>query len=185
MHREMLALYSWELANCLTESGQVSCTLLLLSGAVHARIPANICVWQERKRERGGGQEKNKRKCSQKWKSPSQSSSNIPDFQAEKALKHYKKAVSLEPGVYRYQNRLAFNLVQSRRYDEGFEAFFACYTLRPEEADMINNLGNVFMAKGQVYITSSSPPLQGGIRNTFTPCCNALAHQSNLCPALL
>ena len=54
MHREMLALYSWELANCLTESGQVSCTLLLLSGAVHARIPANICVWQERKREGGG-----------------------------------------------------------------------------------------------------------------------------------
>ena len=151
---------------------------------------------REREREREGGrerererererQEKNKRKCSQKWKSPSQSSSNIPDFQAEKALKHYKKAVSLEPGVYRYQNRLAFNLVQSRRYDEGFEAFFACYTLRPEEADMINNLGNVFMAKGQVYITSSSPPLQGGIRNTFTPCCNALAHQSNLCPALL
>lgn len=73
-------------------------------------------------------------------------------LQLKKALTHYKKAVALEPNVYRYQNRLAFNLVQSRKYKEGFEAFFACYKIRPYESDMINNMGNIFMAEGQVRL---------------------------------
>ena len=84
MHREMLALYSWELANCLTESGQVSCTLLLLSGAVHARIPANIFLWEERKREREreggreGGRERERERGKRRTKENAPRNGNLP-----------------------------------------------------------------------------------------------------------
>ena len=37
--------------------------------------------------------------------------------------------------------------VKKRKYDDALKYFQACFLLRPTSADMVNNVGNIYMAK--------------------------------------
>ena len=73
----------------------------------------------------------------------------FPGARAE-AQALYRAAVSLVPSEFKFHNRLAFNLVQQRSYSDALGHFEACFLLRPTNADMVNNIGNIYMATRRV-----------------------------------
>eukprot|EP00802_Teleaulax_amphioxeia_P014109 Tamp_14169.p2 GENE.Tamp_14169~~Tamp_14169.p2 ORF type:complete len:234 (-),score=29.42 Tamp_14169:6-707(-) len=77
--------------------------------------------------------------------------SEIPGAEGSgEAEQLYRTAVSLAPTEYAYNNRLAFNLVKKRAYDDALVYFQACFLLRPTKADMVNNIGNIYMARARI-----------------------------------